>query len=162
MTDEQSDPWKRQLEAFGSFVRTQRQLAQLSLREMAELAMVSNPYLSQIERGLHEPSIRVIKSIAKALDISAETLLSQVGLIDEDARVEGRAHGATEAAITNDPLLSEPQKQALLGVYRSYVAETVSKVRKPKAPAAPAPEAAANGDTAGDRESPSPSNPGPA
>ena len=68
------DPWRTQLEAFGSFVRTQRQLAKLSLRELAELARVSNPYLSQIERGLHEPSIRVIQGIAKALDISTETL----------------------------------------------------------------------------------------
>ena len=117
------DPWKAQLEAFGSFVRTQRQLAKLSLREMAELAMVSNPYLSQIERGLHEPSIRVVKAIAKALDISAETLLAQVGLIDGDARADGRVPGATEAAINGDPHLSEAQKQALLAVYRSYVAE---------------------------------------
>ena len=75
------DPWRTQLEAFGSFVRTQRQLAKLSLRELAELATVSNPYLSQIERGLHEPSIRVIKAIANALDISTETLLAQVGLV---------------------------------------------------------------------------------
>ncbi len=146
----EEDPWKRQLEAFGSFVRTQRQLAQLSLREMSELAMVSNPYLSQIERGLHEPSIRVIKSIAKALDISAETLLAQVGLIDEDAHAAGRLHGATEAAISNDALLSDPQKQALLAVYRSYVAETVSavKARKPKSPpaaAAPGSEAPVTG-----------------
>ena len=68
------EAWKKQLEAFGNFVRTQRQLANLSLREMAELATVSNPYLSQIERGLHEPSVRVLKSIAKALNLSAETL----------------------------------------------------------------------------------------
>ena len=81
------DPWKTQLEAFGSFVRTQRQLAKLSLRELAELARVSNPYLSQIERGLHEPSIRVVQAIAKALDISTETLLAQVGLVgDGDVR----------------------------------------------------------------------------
>ncbi|HEY3240515.1 MAG TPA: helix-turn-helix transcriptional regulator [Acidimicrobiia bacterium] len=129
MTDV-TDPWKAQLEAFGAFVRTQRQLAKLSLREMAELAMVSNPYLSQIERGLHEPSIRVIRSIAKALDISAETLLAQVGLIEED-QPDGRVPGATEAAIQGDPYLSEAQRQALLAVYRSYVAE--SRGRSPKA-----------------------------
>ena len=123
------DPWKAQLEAFGNFVRTQRQLAKLSLREMAELAMVSNPYLSQIERGLHEPSIRVIRSIAKALDISAETLLAQVGLIDED-QPDGRVPGATEAAITADPYLSDSQRQALLAVYRSYVAESRGQNRK--------------------------------
>jgi transcriptional regulator with XRE-family HTH domain len=116
------DPWKTQLEAFGSFVRAQRQLAKLSLREMAELAMVSNPYLSQIERGLHEPSIRVIKAIAKALDIPAETLLAQVGLVGEDNGTGGRMPGATELAVSADPHLSDGQKQALLAVYRSYVA----------------------------------------
>ena len=118
------DPWKTQLEAFGSFVRTQRQLAKLSLREMAELAMVSNPYLSQIERGLHEPSIRVIKAIARALDIPAETLLAQVGLVGEDNGTGGRMPGATELAISADPHLSDGQRQALLAVYRSYVAES--------------------------------------
>ena len=127
------DPWKSQLEAFGAFVRTQRQLAKLSLREMAELAMVSNPYLSQIERGLHEPSIRVIRSIAKALDISAETLLAQVGLIEED-QPDGRVPGATEAAISADPYLSDPQRQALLAVYRSYVAESRGRAAPGEAP----------------------------
>lgn len=128
------DPWKAQLEAFGSFVRTQRQLAKLSLREMAELAMVSNPYLSQIERGLHEPSIRVVKAIAKALDISAETLLAQVGLLDDD-RPDGRVPGATEAAINGDPHLTDSQKQALLAVYRSYAAEARSSSPPARGPA---------------------------
>jgi transcriptional regulator with XRE-family HTH domain len=134
------DPWKTQLEAFGAFVRTQRQLAKLSLREMAELAMVSNPYLSQIERGLHEPSIRVIRSIAKALDLSAETLLAQVGLIDED-QPDGRVPGATEAAISADPYLSEPQRQAMLAVYRSYVAESRGQSSKSPSPKGDPPEA---------------------
>ena len=132
------DPWKTQLEAFGSFVRTQRQLAKLSLREMAELAMVSNPYLSQIERGLHEPSIRFIKSIAKALDISAETLLAQVGLLDA-AGSTGRISGATEAAISGDPYLSDAQRQALLAVYRSYVAEARAEAKAAPAEAEPEP-----------------------
>lgn len=123
-----TDPWREQLEAFGSFVRTQRQLAKLSLREMADLAMISNPYLSQIERGLHEPSIRVVKAIAKALDISTETLLAQVGLLEED-RPDGRVPGATEAAIVGDPYLTDPQRQALLAVYRSYVAEARAATR---------------------------------
>ena len=125
------DPWRSQLEAFGSFVRTQRQLAKLSLRELAELATVSNPYLSQIERGLHEPSIRVIKAIANALDISTETLLAQVGLVgDEEAGL--RVHGATEAAISADPYLTEGQREALLAVYRSYVAESRNTIKRPK------------------------------
>src|SRR5256885_3812190 len=130
------DPWRTQLEAFGSFVRTQRQLAKLSLRELAELATVSNPYLSQIERGLHEPSIRVIKAIANALDISTETLLAQVGLVgDEDTGL--RVHGATEAAISADPYLTDGQREALLAVYRSYVAESRNTIKRaPKAPRA--------------------------
>ena len=139
------DPWRTQLEAFGNFVRTQRQLAKLSLRELAELATVSNPYLSQIERGLHEPSIRVIRSIANALEISTETLLAQVGLVG-DAESEGRVHGATEAAISADPYLTDGQREALLAVYRSYVAESRNTVKrakstspKAKAPPAPAP-----------------------
>ena len=135
------DPWRTQLEAFGSFVRTQRQLAKLSLRELAELARVSNPYLSQIERGLHEPSIRVIQAIAKALDISTETLLTQVGLVG-DGDAEGRIHGATEAAISADPYLTDGQREALLAVYRSYVAEARNTIKRgskttgPKAKAA--------------------------
>ena len=127
-----SDPWRTQLEAFGSFVRTQRQLAKLSLRELAELATVSNPYLSQIERGLHEPSIRVIKAIANALDISTETLLAQVGLVGDDDG-ESRIHGATEAAISADPSLTDGQREALLAVYRSYVAESRSTIKRGKA-----------------------------
>jgi transcriptional regulator with XRE-family HTH domain len=133
------DPWRSQLEAFGNFVRTQRQLAKLSLRELAELATVSNPYLSQIERGLHEPSIRVIKAIAQALDISTETLLAQVGLVgSDDDDGGGRVHGATEAAISADPYLTDGQREALLAVYRSYVAESRSTIKRAKpAPAKP-------------------------
>ena len=122
------DPWRTQLEAFGSFVRTQRQLAKLSLRELAELATVSNPYLSQIERGLHEPSIRVIKAIANALEISTETLLAQVGLVGDGEEV--RIHGATEAAISGDPYLTDGQREALLAVYRSYVAESRNTIKR--------------------------------
>ncbi len=99
----------------------------MSLRQLADLTDVSNPYLSQIERGLHEPSVRVLKSIARALNVSAETLLAQAGLLsDEEA---GGAPSApptrvdTEAAIRSDAALTDPQKTALLAVYRSYLAE---------------------------------------
>ena len=92
---------------------------------MADLTEVSNPYLSQIERGLHEPSVRVLKSIARALNVSAETLLAQAGLLEDEEA--GGAPGddglTTEAAIRADRALTEPQKTALLGVYRSYLAE---------------------------------------
>ena len=82
-------------------------------------AHVSNPYLSQLERGLHEPSVRVLQSIGRALDISTETLLRQAGLADDDAAPDGPVD--TEAAIRQDPRLGDDQKQALLAVYRSYV-----------------------------------------
>ena len=112
------ESWQSQLEALGRFIRTQRTLANLSLRELAERTEVSNPYLSQIERGLHQPSVRVLRSIARALNMSAETLLAQAGLL------EGVPPAAppsdTEAAIRADADLTEAQKEALLGVYRSY------------------------------------------
>lgn len=73
------DPWAPPLEAFGAYIKTQRQLANMSLRQMADLAEVSNPYLSQIERGMHQPSVRVLRSIARALNISAESLLAYPG-----------------------------------------------------------------------------------
>jgi transcriptional regulator with XRE-family HTH domain len=119
-----SDPWQSHLEALGGFIRSQRKLANLSLRELAERTKVSNPYLSQIERGLHEPSVRVLRSIAHALNLSAETLLAQAGLLDDDADdgVTPDAPSATEAAIRADAGLSDEQKTALLAVYRSYLA----------------------------------------
>jgi transcriptional regulator with XRE-family HTH domain len=119
------DNWQsRQLAAMGEFIRSQRRLANLSLRELAERTNVSNPYLSQIERGMHEPSVRVLRSIAHALNVSAETLLSQVGDPDRDGSEDREAERLpdTEATIRADPALSDAQKEALLAVYRSYVA----------------------------------------
>ena len=78
------DAWKIQLETLGAFIKGQRRLANLTLREMSSLTDVSNAYLSQIERGLHQPSVRVLRSVAEALNVSAETLLAQAGLIAED------------------------------------------------------------------------------
>jgi transcriptional regulator with XRE-family HTH domain len=114
------------MEDLGSFIRTQRRLANLTLRELAELARVSNPYLSQVERGLHQPSVRVLRSIATALNLSAETLLAQAGLIDSVAGTKtGSNHsGNTERAIRLDPKLTESQKEALLSVYRSFVPDS--------------------------------------
>ena len=102
----------------GSFIRAQRQMANLSLRQLSALTEVSNPYLSQIERGLHEPSVRVLKSIADALNVSAETLFEQAGLVSDN---ETPDYQATERAIRADRRLSEAQRRALLSVYRSYV-----------------------------------------
>ncbi len=115
------DPWSPQLQALGAYIRTQRQLADLSLRQMAELAEVSNPYLSQIERGMHQPSVRVLKSIARALNVSAESLLTQAGLLEEaQDGPDGKASGV-EAAIRSDPRLSQQAKKTLLTVYRTLL-----------------------------------------
>ena len=96
----------------------------MSLRQLADLTDVSNPYLSQIERGLHEPSVRVLKSIARALNVSAETLLAQAGLLnDEEAGGASASSSDTETAIRADRALTEAQKTALLAVYRSYLAD---------------------------------------
>lgn len=102
----------------GSFIRAQRQMANLSLRELSAMAEVSNPYLSQVERGLSEPSVRVMKSIAQALNLSAEALFAQAGLIPASAQSDD---DVTETVLRMDPRLTEPQKRALLAVYRSYI-----------------------------------------
>ncbi len=117
--------WEAHRESLGSFLRAQRNLARLSLREMAERTKVSNAYLSQIERGLHAPSVRVLRSIAEAHDLSAEALLAQAGLLgtaghDDDKNADAPVRGGTEAAIRGDPALTDDQKEALLTVYRSY------------------------------------------
>jgi transcriptional regulator with XRE-family HTH domain len=119
-----ADPWQSHLEALGSFIRSQRKLANLSLRDLAERTRISNPYLSQVERGLHEPSVRVLKAIAQALNVSAETLLAQAGLLEDDDGDAERADSepSTEGAIRGDADLTNDQKTALLAVYRSYVA----------------------------------------
>lgn len=122
-----TDSWQTQREALGAFIRSQRKMANLSLRQLADLTSLSNPYLSQVERGLHEPSVRVLKAISDALNVSAETLLAQAGLVDA---VAGQSAGAaaeteqedrTEAAIAADKRLSDDQRAALLAVYRSMV-----------------------------------------
>lgn len=101
----------------GHFIRLQREAASLSVRRLAEAAKVSNPYLSQIERGLRRPSADVLQQIAKALKISVETLYVRAGMLADD---ETEAIGVREA-IGSDPLLTPEQKQALLNVYESFV-----------------------------------------
>jgi transcriptional regulator with XRE-family HTH domain len=121
-----TDSWKTQREALGAFIRTRRQMANLSLRQLAELTSLSNPYLSQVERGLHEPSVRVLKAISDALNLSAETLLAQAGLVDAVAGETADADETdqeerTEDAIAADKRLSDDQKAALIAVYRSMI-----------------------------------------
>jgi transcriptional regulator with XRE-family HTH domain len=128
-----NDPWQAQREALGAFIRSQRRMANMSLRQLAELTHLSNPYLSQVERGLHQPSVRVLKAISDALNLSAETLMAQAGLIDvvagdraskDGAGLKGRPEpkgDRTEDAIHADERLSEEQKAALIAVYRSML-----------------------------------------
>ena len=121
-----TDPWQAQRQALGAFIRSQRKLANLSLRQLADLTSLSNPYLSQVERGLHQPSVRALKSIADALNVSAETLLAEAGLVDAMA-TRRRGDGTqgrppqTEAAIRADQRLNEAQRTALIAVYRSML-----------------------------------------
>src|SRR4051795_11997373 len=111
--DSRVDPRVRQL---GEYIRLQRQMADLSLRGMAELTKVSNAYLSQVERGLHQPSLRVLQAIAQALDIPADPLLEHAGLLREprEERTEGRSR--TEEAIRSDPDLTAEEREALVRV----------------------------------------------
>ncbi len=120
------DPWETQRKALGAFIRTQRQMANLSLRQLADLTHLSNPYLSQVERGLHQPSVRVLKAISDALNVSAETLMAQAGLIeavtaDGSVPAPGSGEPKTEDAIRADRRLSDEQKAALIAVYRSML-----------------------------------------
>jgi len=110
-------------DTFGAYLRSQRHLAQLSLRQLAALTQVSNPYLSQIERGLHQPSIGVIKSLAEALNLSVGDMLAHAANImsDDDPST------STEAAIRNDPRLDDSQKTALLAVLASMASTSQSR-----------------------------------
>ncbi|MFD4277102.1 helix-turn-helix transcriptional regulator [Streptomyces cyaneofuscatus] len=100
----------------GEYLREQRNAAQLSLRQLADAAGVSNPYLSQIERGLRKPSAEVLQQVAKALRISAETLYVRAGILDEREREELE----TRAVILADPSINERQKNVLLQIYDSF------------------------------------------
>jgi transcriptional regulator with XRE-family HTH domain len=104
----------------GSYIRAQREGAQVSLRELARTAGVSNPYLSQIERGLRKPSAEILQQIAKGLRISAEALYVQAGILEE------KPASAVTDAVRADPTLTERQKQVLLDVYQSFRRENGS------------------------------------
>jgi transcriptional regulator with XRE-family HTH domain len=116
---EKGDPiWRS---GVGEFIRAQRELANLSLRQLADIAKISNPYLSQVERGMYKPSADVLKSIAGALKISAETMYAQAGLLDESVRSPGDAGPDVEQAIRLDPRLSADQKETLARIYRGFI-----------------------------------------
>ena len=106
--------------ALGELIRSQRELHELSMRQLAKMAGISNPYLSQIERGLRAPSEQVLEAIARSLELSAETLYEQAGLAQE-----GEEHEEPEVvhAIEADPNLKVRQRQSLIEIYRAFVAE---------------------------------------
>ena len=117
--------WQAQLGSLGAFIRAQRQLAELSLREMAALTRISNAYLSQIERGLHQPSLTVLRAIAQTLGLTTEQLLAKAGWtqsepVDVPTDIPTNRPASTEDSIRSDPRLTEAQREALLGVYRSF------------------------------------------
>lgn len=127
-----SDGHRRtQKELLGEFIKSQRKLAQLSLRDLAERTNISNPYLSQIERGLHEPSIRILRSIAKALNLSLASLIVQFGLVEEtsEAPVE-ETNNKVETAIYSDHNLSQYQKEVLIATYRNFTQVGQNKSHK--------------------------------
>lgn len=111
--------------SLGDYLREQRQSARLSLRQLAELAGVSNPYLSQIERGLKKPSAEILQQLAKGLQVSAESLYVRAGILDERPE-QGPEPQDTRAVISADPRLSQRQKAALLDIYDSFVGETAA------------------------------------
>lgn len=113
------DGLREHLLALGEFIRSQREQAQLSLRELAARTHVSNPYLSQLERGLHEPSMRVLKAISNGLNIPVDALLARAGMLSDDD--EGERLAETERAILGDEQLTDDQRRSLLAVYRSYL-----------------------------------------
>jgi transcriptional regulator with XRE-family HTH domain len=112
------NPRVRQL---GEYIRLQRQMADLSLRGMADLTKVSNAYLSQVERGLHQPSLRVLQAIAEALNIPADTLLAEAGVMSGTPDQSSAPRTGTEDAIRRDPDLTAEERDALLRIYRSFV-----------------------------------------
>ncbi len=121
MTDPITGAWAAQRSAMGAFIRSQRELANMSLRELSRATQVSNAYLSQIERGLHDPTLKVLVQIASALHVSVEDLLRESGGLDPEAMAAAGAPGV-EAAVTVDPHLTAAEKDALITVYRSYLA----------------------------------------
>jgi transcriptional regulator with XRE-family HTH domain len=138
----------------GDYIRQQRKTAQISLRQLARQAGVSNPYLSQIERGLRKPSAEILQQLAKALRISAETLYVQAGILDARERDEL----AVPAAILTDPLIDERQKQVLIQIYESFRKENAAAAEDDEAQRAAEREAAAR-ET--EREADATAGPGP-
>lgn len=154
-------------QSLGEYLREQRTSARLSLRQLADLAGVSNPYLSQIERGIKKPSAEILQQLAKGLQISSESLYVKAGFLDEHT-VSGHRPWDVEGAVTADTALTARQKATLIDIYRSFVGDTPAGPSEttpaPKAPAkaptkkaakrAPTKKAAAKKAAAGTKKSP--------
>ena len=123
MDDALNDPWRAHREALGTFIRTQRELSNLSLRELSRLTRVSNAYLSQVERGLHDPTLRILSQIGEALQISMSEILDAAAATDGSAADSDSSMNvpSVDAAVRADPNLTIAEKDALLTVYRSYL-----------------------------------------
>ncbi len=118
-------PWDSQMQALGAFIHDKRKKANMSLRQLAERTKLSNPYLSQIERGLHQPSVRVIRLISEALNVSTESLLSHAGLLrhgdSAEEQPQAGQRAGVEQAIQAEDRLTEQQKSALIAVFQSML-----------------------------------------
>jgi transcriptional regulator with XRE-family HTH domain len=134
--------------SIGEYIRQQREQAGKSVRQLAEAAGVSNPYLSQIERGLRKPSADILQQIAKGLRISAEALYVQAGILEDRP-----ADSGVRAALVTDPHLTERQKQVLIEIYESFrresgptptTAEVIAVIREPAEPSPGTPDPSAN------------------
>ncbi|HET7396945.1 MAG TPA: helix-turn-helix transcriptional regulator [Intrasporangium sp.] len=115
---------KLPLPDLGAYLREQRESAQLSLRQLAEMAGISNPYLSQIERGLKRPSAEILQQIARGLQVSAESLYVRAGILDERVPQPGTGPAASSdvlSAISADPALTDRQRGVLVEIYKSFV-----------------------------------------
>ena len=123
MGDALSDPWRAQRAALGTFLRNQRELSNMSIRELSRLTKVSNAYLSQVERGLHDPTLRILSQIGEALQVSTSEILDAAAAAsDSAADFTSTTHAlSVEAAVRADPNLTTAEKDALLTVYRSYL-----------------------------------------
>ena len=135
MKDELETRWRE----LGEFIREQRRVDHLSLRKLSELAGISNPYLSQIERGLRRPSAEILQQIARALEISAESLYIRAGILEEREATD------LAAEIRRAPHLSEEQKKTLLHIYHSFLLENGAGLDTPVADAPAESDAAASG-----------------
>lgn len=141
----QDDRWRD----LGGFIRAQRELRDLSVRQLAELSRVSNPYLSQLERGMYRPSVDVLRNLAGALRISAATMLAEAGLVQESTGQKPDV----ETAVRLDTHLNTAQKEALLGVYRGFRSMSVPPPA-PKRKARPASSAPASAPPAAGDQAP--------